>query len=439
MHELFTELRLRGNLSNDWMAPRVRRIDDVEGDADTLIERVAAIRTYTYVAQRGSWLAEPTLWRERTRQVEDRLSDALHETLVRRFVDEAGHRKRHRRKPGGPSKIEARRAGMDDDAPKVDPNHPFAGLLALRSKIAPEAHLETPLHPLERVVDAPKTELSLDERGHVSWDGRRLGHLVAGPTVTTPEAKVDDLGELPGALKPRLRARLVAYGRELVRDLLAPLSGLDASTRPPEIRGLAYALTEGLGSIRAGTVARVEGHDGLLNARGIVQGQRYTYVKVALRPEALQRRATLLAVFRGKPATAFDPTATTLPLSPGLSREAALLAGYVIAGPRMVRVDVVERILALAATGEISFVKWLARPEPEALAIVAALLGPAEATAIAPCPPARSTRPPSPTCDGHSARPGRCPRPRTSTKRSSHTSSLRCCSRRSSWSAARAI
>jgi hypothetical protein len=314
------------------------------------------------------------------------LSDALHEALVRRFVDESGRHNRRRRRAPATGVVPSRGAPSLDDRVAVDPNHPFARLAALRAPGAPELVEDLPLHALEAAVFAPKAEFSLDEKGHFSWQGQRLGHLVGGASTTTPEAKVGDLGELPGTLRPRLRARLVAYGREVVRDLLAPLSGLEAESRPPEIRGLAYALREGLGTIPAGLVARVAGQDGLLNARGIVQGQRYTYLKVSLRPDALVRRATLVAAFRGKPAVAFDPTATTLARVPGLSSEAALRMGFVEAGPRLVRVDVVERILARAAEGSDDVIKWLARPEAEARAVLAALTEPTSTVTDTPLP-----------------------------------------------------
>ncbi|MGB0800040.1 MAG: hypothetical protein ACPGRD_12055, partial [Planktomarina sp.] len=54
---------------------------------DTLSKRVAYIRTWTYVAQRNGWVDDQNHWRDETRAVEDRLSDALHERLTQRFVD----------------------------------------------------------------------------------------------------------------------------------------------------------------------------------------------------------------------------------------------------------------------------------------------------------------------------------------------------------------
>ena len=69
------------------MAEQVRRADRTDGEIDTLSARIAQIRTWTYVSNRPGWLADPTHWQEKTREIEDRLSDALHERLTKRFVD----------------------------------------------------------------------------------------------------------------------------------------------------------------------------------------------------------------------------------------------------------------------------------------------------------------------------------------------------------------
>ena len=76
-----------GRLSADWMADRIGRLDRTDGDVDDLLMRLAFIRTWTYVAHRPAWVADPAHWQGRTRSIEDRLSDALHERLVDRFVD----------------------------------------------------------------------------------------------------------------------------------------------------------------------------------------------------------------------------------------------------------------------------------------------------------------------------------------------------------------
>ena len=79
-----------GRLPTDWVARQVGRLDRGEGDIDTLMARIAHVRTWTYIAHRADWLADAAAWQERARAIEDRLSDALHDRLTQRFVDRRG-------------------------------------------------------------------------------------------------------------------------------------------------------------------------------------------------------------------------------------------------------------------------------------------------------------------------------------------------------------
>ncbi|MEK9725758.1 MAG: helicase-related protein, partial [Rhodospirillaceae bacterium] len=74
-------------IPTDWIARQVAHLDRLDGDIDTLTQRIAGVRTWTYVAHRADWLADAAHWQDRTRAIEDRLSDALHERLTQRFVD----------------------------------------------------------------------------------------------------------------------------------------------------------------------------------------------------------------------------------------------------------------------------------------------------------------------------------------------------------------
>ena len=76
-----------GQIPTDWIAKQVSRIDLPDGDIDTLVSRIANIRIWTYVSHRAGWLSDPAHWQERTRDTEDRLSDALHGRLTQKFVD----------------------------------------------------------------------------------------------------------------------------------------------------------------------------------------------------------------------------------------------------------------------------------------------------------------------------------------------------------------
>src|SRR3984885_10567470 len=84
---LYSHLQRKGALPTDWFAQQVAQADRDDGDIDTLSNRIAHIRTWTFVANRRDWLSDPEHWQGVTRGIEDKLSDALHERLTERFVD----------------------------------------------------------------------------------------------------------------------------------------------------------------------------------------------------------------------------------------------------------------------------------------------------------------------------------------------------------------
>ena len=73
---LYGYLQREGSIPTDWFAQQIASADRTDGDIDTLSTRIAHIRTWTFVANRPDWLADPEHWQGVARGVEDRLSDA---------------------------------------------------------------------------------------------------------------------------------------------------------------------------------------------------------------------------------------------------------------------------------------------------------------------------------------------------------------------------
>ena len=84
---LYGFLMREGRIPTDWFARQVALADHADGDIDTLSNRIAHIRTWTFAANRPDWLGDPEHWQGVARGVEDKLSDALHERLAERFID----------------------------------------------------------------------------------------------------------------------------------------------------------------------------------------------------------------------------------------------------------------------------------------------------------------------------------------------------------------
>ena len=87
LRSVFLDLAHKGRIDTDWFASQVKLTDRTEGDIDALSARIAHVRTWTYLSHRVGWIDDPVHWQDQTREIEDRLSDALHESLTKRFID----------------------------------------------------------------------------------------------------------------------------------------------------------------------------------------------------------------------------------------------------------------------------------------------------------------------------------------------------------------
>jgi ATP-dependent RNA helicase SUPV3L1/SUV3 len=388
LREIFMQLRgPRAALEPDWMKARIEDIDKTQGDVDTLITRIASIRTWTYVAHQGKWVRDAARFQEQTRSIEDRLSDALHDALVQRFVERRGGRRtRPVQAPRGD-----RRAPGPNGAPPASHGSPFAALAPLRDALASAASGPRGVEGdgwIERVVSATHGELTLEASGLVAFSGRALGRLTRGATLLLPDMRLMDLGDLGAGARARLLRRLVAFARDIADELLGPLR---RSASRGELsaagRGLVYQIEQGLGTILAThastQVAELDARDcGTLESLGVVLGRHVIYVAHLLEPRAVAHRAALCAAWLG---TAAPPPPRDRARSCKLARQADasayVLLGYPVIAGRAVRADLVERahraVHDVASDGDPPppemLARWLGTSPRDAHAIAVAL------------------------------------------------------------------
>jgi ATP-dependent RNA helicase SUPV3L1/SUV3 len=334
--QVFRHLRSpAGRLPEEWVSAQVAALDRTEGDVDTLIARIAHIRTWTYVSHRHGWLADPLHWQQRTRAVEDRLSDTLHERLTEQFV-ERGAAVVSRADPEGlvvevGDDGEVRVQGLAVGRLIGFRFEPDAGLHESRGLRA-AANRALRAHMGDRVrafVDQSDQALALQAEGRVLWRGAPVGRLLPGD----------------GPLSPRVEP--------LPSDLLDP--ALRERVRRPA-RGLLFAVREGLGTVArrevASQLAALTPSDRrALARRGVSLGRLSVFVPALLRPEAVRARGLLWAVHRQAGSVPLLGGAPSVRIDPRVPAAFYLACGYVPAGPRALRADRAERFAAAARRG----------------------------------------------------------------------------------------
>ncbi len=355
-------------LPEDWLARQIDRLDITEGDVATLSGRLAQIRTWTYVAHRPGWIRHAGEWQDRTRTIEDKLSDALHERLTQRFIDRRTSVLMKRLRDddladlvlddsGGVAiggevigKLEGFRFSADERAEGIDGRTlRAAALRGLEGEFFARAR---------KFTAATDSEINLSEHGKLWWDGAVVGRLVAGPAPLDPVVELFTDEHLARHLRDDIEARLNRWVRDRIVLKLAPLLSLreniDAKVGsrdalPGEARGIAFQLCEHLGTLDATKVTLPADLRSILRALrpyGIQIGRRSIYLTKLLRPDA----AGLLALLRGVslkldrlPAPP-QPGLTSFTVDQNVKAEMLQAAGFRVFARRAIRVDILERL-----------------------------------------------------------------------------------------------
>ena len=77
----------KNRVPNLYMREQIKNLDKLDGNIDTLANRISNVRTWAYLANKKNWVQNQDYWIERTKTLEDKLSDRLHEELTKSFID----------------------------------------------------------------------------------------------------------------------------------------------------------------------------------------------------------------------------------------------------------------------------------------------------------------------------------------------------------------
>jgi ATP-dependent RNA helicase SUPV3L1/SUV3 len=350
-----------GRIPEDFLARHVKELDRADGEVDALLGRIASIRTWTYLAQRSAWVPDPRFWQERTRAVEDRLSDALHERLTQEFVDRPGTViARHDPSdlvtsigPDGDVLVQGLRAGEIEGfrfRPDRVVSEGSRGLLAAANRA-----LRTLVRDRVQALEAEGDEgFALGPGAELLWRGAPVARLVASESALAPQVDVLATELLDPPLRERVRRRLAAWLDGHLRASLAPLFALREKAASGAVRGLAFVLGEGLGAVArrpvAAQVAALTPDDRrALSRLGVTLGRFAVFLPALQRPETMRLRARLFAVRHSLPAAAGPDGSPSVPND--LARPLAFYTacGYLPLGPRAVRLERLERAAALVS------------------------------------------------------------------------------------------
>jgi len=371
LNAIYTHLMQENYIADDWFSRQLAFADRTDGDIDTLANRIAHIRTWTYVANRPDWLADPAHWQGETRDIEDRLSDALHERLTQRFVDRRTSVLMRRLREN--AMLEAEITSSGDVL--VEGQH-IGNLLGFR--FAPDAAAEGPdgktvraaaqvaltteiESRAEKLGKSENSDFVLTSEGAIRWRGEPVAKLVAGEDVLAPTILLLADEHLTGTPRDTVQNRIDLWVKTQIETLLKPLVDLKSGDGLEGLaRGIGFRIVEGLGILErqdASDEIRQLDQDmrASLRKHGVRFGAYTVFVPALLKPAPSQLIAQLWALKHGSldmngmtelPQLSASGR-TSIPVDETIDKALYKVVGFRVCGSRAVRVDILERLADL--------------------------------------------------------------------------------------------
>jgi len=360
-------------LSDEFMHKQTSGLDHTDGGVDILATRLAHIRTWTFCAHKSNWLADTNHWVAQTREIEDRLSDALHEKLTAKFVDRRtralmkgmglGASMEVKIKDDGDVWVEDHKIGrLHGLTFEFDESQSELEAKALREAaekaVAPEINRR-----LTSIVGGTHAIFTVSNKGQIVWGGAPVGQISKGGSPSNPDATLvgGELGQ--DNLRNLAEERMRDFLRTEAKDKLAPLQALkelnENPDTPADIKGFAYTLYENFGHLdRSKHWKLVSELDQTarkpFRELGVTFGQYDIYMREMIRPKPASLLSNLIAFGAGGDRKPFIPFAGVTSIanegelsSSNFAVNAIALAGYRSCGPRIVRFDIMNRLASV--------------------------------------------------------------------------------------------
>ncbi len=351
----------KGKITEDFMRLQLMKLDKLDGNVDSLSNRIANVRTWSYVSNKNNWVQNQNYWIEKTKLLEDKLSDRLHEELTKTFIDKR-------------ASVLARglKQDMDFDTKILDNNNvmidnQFIGKInglkleldlkkgaletdikslkkAARQTVGPELERR-----IQKIIDTAVLELKDDFK--IYWNKSAISRLTPGRDYLNPnfELIVDDI------LEQNQKQKLINFIErwlknkiETVLDSLVNLKNL--KEKNSSVKALAYQLYENNGVLKRDQVSEYlknldQNQRKILREHGVKFGRYHIFLYRLIKPEPVSLRTLLWKNYHQKFFNLEPPTFGLNFLdNKNLNQNFMLLCGFEKFGNFYLRIDILERL-----------------------------------------------------------------------------------------------
>ena len=391
------ELLLTGKLDNDWISSQISRHDRVDGEIDTLLNRISNIRTWTFITNRKNWLDEADYWQAQAKAIEDKLSDELHDRLTQRFVDKKivilnKTMKEHHNleaviRLDGKVFVEEEEVGTlngFDFIPYLSEGEKAATILTAARKILPK-EIERRVREL---LISDNAAFKFNSDGAIRWQNNKVAILVQGDNLYSPKISVnnsellldehikqielrineaveknikDILSEAINLKKPVINKKVNLDNNDIEKNIITETDDIvkkddiaSDNNLSGKALGIAYEVYEGMGSAKTSNLSMSinklsENDKRNLAKLGLRLGVETIYLPNFLKPSSINLRALLWSVYNHNfPEQGPPPDGrVSVVIGPDANHDYYRALGFVPLGNLALRADIAERLSAL--------------------------------------------------------------------------------------------
>jgi ATP-dependent RNA helicase SUPV3L1/SUV3 len=352
-------------ITDEFMRLQLIKLDKLEGNVDSLSNRIANVRTWSYVSNKNNWIENQDYWIEKTKHLEDRLSDRLHEELSKTFIDKRASVLARGLKQNMEFKTEI----LENNNVMIDDQ--FIGKInGLKLELdLKKGALETDIKSLKKAARqsvGPELEkriqiiidtglIDLNEDFKIYWNNSPIAKLSTGNDYLNPnfELIIDDIIEQ--SQKQKLSEYINKWIHNKINIILKSLIDLkNLKEKNSSIKALAYQLYENNGVLKREQVSEYlktlgQNERKILRELGVKFGRYHIFLYQLIKPEAVSLRTLLWKNFHQKYYNLKPPTfgLNFLDDKDSKNKNFMLLCGFEKFDTLFVRIDILERLFML--------------------------------------------------------------------------------------------
>jgi len=355
----------KGVIYEDYMRLQLMKLDKLDGNVDSLSNRIANVRTWSYVSNKKNWVENQNYWIEKTKHLEDKLSDRLHEELTKTFIDKRASVLARGLKQDMEFKTEI----LENNDVMIDEQ--FIGKInGLKLELdLKKGALETDIKSLRkaaRLTIGPELEkriqliidtglITLNEDFKIYWNKFPIAKLSTGTDYLNPSFNllIDDIIEQ--GPKKKLNDYIYKWIQAKVNKVLKSLIELkNIKENNSSIKALAYQLYENNGVLKREQVSEYlkdlgQNERKILRELGVKFGRYHVFLYQLIKPEAVSLRTLLWKNFHQKFYNLKPPTfgLNFVDNKNIKNQNFMLLCGFEKFDAFFVRIDILERLFML--------------------------------------------------------------------------------------------